>query len=50
MAKDFSKTANDIVKNVGGKDNVKSVTHCVTRLRLVLKISQKQMMMQLEMY
>lgn len=41
MAKDFSKTANDIVKNVGGKDNVKSVTHCVTRLRLVLKDQSK---------
>lgn len=29
--------AKDIVKNIGGKGNVVSLTHCVTRLRFVLK-------------
>jgi len=29
--------AKDIVKNIGGKGNIVSLTHCVTRLRFVLK-------------
>lgn len=28
--------AKDIIKNVGGKDNINSLSHCVTRLRFVL--------------
>lgn len=37
MAKDYSKLARDIVENVGGKNNIQSVTHCITRLRFILK-------------
>lgn len=31
----------DIVKAIGGKENVDAATHCVTRLRLVLKDDNK---------
>lgn len=34
---DYGRVASDILANVGGKSNVKSVTHCFTRLRFVLK-------------
>lgn len=34
---DYKKVARDIVKNVGGEQNISDVTHCFTRLRLVLK-------------
>lgn len=33
---DNRQIAQDVLKAVGGKENVKSVTHCMTRLRLVL--------------
>lgn len=33
----YHELAGDILKNVGGIDNVKSVCHCITRLRFVLK-------------
>ncbi|GLC90083.1 beta-glucoside-specific PTS transporter subunit IIABC [Lysinibacillus piscis] len=33
--------AQDILKNVGGKENVSALTHCYTRLRFVLKDSKK---------
>ena len=38
---DYRKVAEDILKNVGGAENVKEVTHCFTRLRFVLKDSSK---------
>ena len=31
---DYNKVAQDIIDNVGGKSNVKQVTHCFTRLRV----------------
>ena len=34
---DYNKIAQDILDNVGGKANVKQVTHCFTRLRFILK-------------
>lgn len=37
MAKDFTGLAKTIVENVGGEENVISLTHCVTRLRFKLK-------------
>lgn len=36
-AKDFDRIAQEILDNVGGKDNVTSAVHCMTRLRLNLK-------------
>ena len=33
----YEKLAKDILKNVGGKENIVSLTHCVTRLRFQLK-------------
>ncbi|MDN6254627.1 MAG: PTS transporter subunit EIIB, partial [Tetragenococcus koreensis] len=33
MATDYKKIANEIV-NVVGKENITSITHCATRLRL----------------
>ena len=37
MEKDFKGMANEIVNYVGGIENIESVTHCMTRLRLNLK-------------
>ena len=33
----YEQLSKDIVKNVGGKENISSLTHCVTRLRFILK-------------
>lgn len=33
----YQELANDIVKNVGGKENVSGLVHCITRLRFTLK-------------
>ena len=35
--KDYKQLAMEIVKHVGGKENIISLTHCVTRLRFQLK-------------
>ena len=34
---DYAKIASQLIENVGGKQNIKSVQHCATRLRLQLK-------------
>ena len=34
---DYAKIARQVIENVGGKQNIKSVQHCATRLRLQLK-------------
>lgn len=34
---DFKKEVKDIIESIGGKENVISASHCVTRLRLILK-------------
>lgn len=39
--KDYKALANDIVKNVGGEENVDGLRHCVTRLRFNLKDESK---------
>ncbi|HGO5856303.1 TPA: beta-glucoside-specific PTS transporter subunit IIABC [Mannheimia haemolytica] len=41
MAKDFSKLAQDILRLVGGEQNIHSLVHCATRLRFVLKDREK---------
>lgn len=41
MASKYDGLARIIVQNVGGKGNIKSLTHCFTRLRFVLKDESK---------
>lgn len=41
MARDYEALARTIVELVGGEDNVKSVTHCITRLRFTLHNEKK---------
>ena len=41
MPRKYEQLAADIVKNVGGKENVSSLAHCVTRLRFKLKDESK---------
>lgn len=38
---DYSKTAAGVLKGVGGEENVRSLVHCATRLRFVLKDESK---------
>lgn len=37
----YQTIATEIVKQVGGKENVISLTHCITRLRFKLKDESK---------
>lgn len=37
----YEQLAKDIIENVGGKENVNSVVHCITRLRFKLKDEDK---------
>ena len=37
----YESLAKEIVKNIGGKENVSSLTHCITRLRFKLKDESK---------
>lgn len=37
----YENLAKEIVKNVGGKENINSVNHCITRLRFKLKDEKK---------
>ena len=39
--KDYTQLCQDILENVGGKDNINGVTHCITRLRFKLKDDTK---------
>ena len=39
--KDYKAMAAGIIKQAGGADNIVSVTHCMTRLRLVLRDRSK---------
>ena len=37
MSKEYDALARIIIQNVGGKENINSLVHCVTRLRFKLK-------------
>lgn len=37
----YKQLASDIIENIGGKSNVKSVVHCATRLRFTLNDPSK---------
>lgn len=39
--KDYPAIASSVVELVGGKDNISSVKHCITRLRFMLKDQDK---------
>lgn len=41
MAVDYDELADEIVGGVGGTDNIRSVTHCATRLRMILRDEDK---------
>jgi PTS system arbutin/cellobiose/salicin-specific IIC component len=41
MAKDYASISKEIVEKIGGVDNISSVTHCMTRLRFVVKDDSK---------
>lgn len=41
MAIDYGITARELVKELGGDDNIINVTHCATRLRFILKDTEK---------
>lgn len=41
--RDYKKLASDILAAVGGEENITSVVHCATRLRLVLKNETNEM-------
>lgn len=38
---DYTNCAKEILKEIGGRENIKDLTHCVTRLRFVLKDETK---------
>lgn len=37
----YDATAWDVINNIGGKDNISSLTHCITRVRFYLKDESK---------
>ena len=41
MALDYRKCAEEIVANIGGRENIVQAAHCATRLRLVIKDNGK---------
>lgn len=38
---DYKKSASDVLKHIGGRENIVSAAHCATRLRLVIVDNQK---------
>lgn len=46
---DYQKTASEVVKNIGGKNNISHMEHCSTRLRFTLKDDRKENIEKLEL-
>lgn len=46
---DYQKTASEVVKNIGGKNNISHMEHCSTRLRFTLKDDSKANIDKLEL-
>nr|WP_314464720.1 PTS glucose/sucrose transporter subunit IIB [uncultured Clostridium sp.] len=40
MKNNYDALAKDIIREIGGKENVQRLTHCITRLRFILKDSE----------
>lgn len=40
MAKNYAALARSVIAALGGVDNISAVTHCMTRLRFVIKDDQ----------
>ncbi|EAA2490633.1 hypothetical protein DNJ30_23980, partial [Salmonella enterica subsp. enterica] len=40
MAKNYAALASSVITALGGVDNISAVTHCMTRLRFVIKDDQ----------
>ncbi len=38
MSKNYAALAHDVVSALGGVENIAAVTHCMTRLRFVVKM------------
>lgn len=38
----YTETARGILDNLGGKENISSVAHCMTRLRVIIKDKSKE--------
>lgn len=47
---DYQKLAADILKNVGGKENINTAWHCATRIRFKLTDEKKQTLKQLRIW
>ena len=41
MSKNYAALAQQVVAAIGGADNVAAVTHCMTRLRFVVKDNER---------
>ena len=41
MSKNYAALAQQIIAAIGGADNVAAVTHCMTRLRFVVKDNER---------
>lgn len=38
---DYKKLAAEVIENLGGKENISYLSHCITRLRFIVKDASK---------